>query len=84
MRIITVQELTRYIKTLIEKEYLLANIWVKGEISNFKAHSSGHLYFTLKDNYSSIKVVMFRSKQVAALSAPKWKRRDCKRVCFCL
>jgi len=62
MRIITVQELTRYIKTLIEKEYLLANIWVKGEISNFKAHSSGHLYFTLKDNYSSIKVVMFRSR----------------------
>lgn len=62
MRIITVQELTRQIKTLIEKEHLLANVWVKGEISNFKAHSSGHLYFTLKDDYSSVKVVMFRSR----------------------
>jgi exodeoxyribonuclease VII large subunit len=62
MRIITVQELTRHIKSLIEKEHLLANIWVKGEISNFKAHSSGHLYFTLKDDYSSVKVVMFRSR----------------------
>jgi exodeoxyribonuclease VII large subunit len=62
MRILKVQELTRYIKTLIEKDHLLANVWVKGEISNFKAHSSGHLYFTLKDDFTCVKVVMFRSK----------------------
>lgn len=62
MRILTVHELTRHIKTIIEKDHLLLNIWVKGEISNFKAHSSGHLYFTLKDDLSCVKVVMFRSK----------------------
>ena len=62
MRILTVQELTKYIKSLLEKDYLLANAWVKGEISNFKAHSSGHFYFTLKDEASCVKVVMFRSR----------------------
>ncbi len=62
MRIITVSELTRHIRELIDKDYLLANVWVSGEISNFKAASSGHCYFTLKDNHSCLKVVMFRSK----------------------
>lgn len=62
MRVLTVRELTRHIKNLIEKDYLLANIWVKGEISNFKAASSGHIYFTLKDDSSCLKVVMFRSR----------------------
>lgn len=62
MRILTVQELTKHIKSLLEKDYLLANAWVKGEISNFKAHTSGHFYFTLKDEASCVKVVMFRSR----------------------
>ncbi len=62
MRILTVEELTRHIKDIIDNDYLLANVWVKGEISNFKAASSGHLYFTLKDNAGTLKVVMFRSK----------------------
>ncbi|MDD4237832.1 MAG: exodeoxyribonuclease VII large subunit [Desulfotomaculaceae bacterium] len=71
MRIITVHELTRHIKTLIEKDQLLVNVWVKGEISNFKAHSSGHLYFTLKDDLSCVKVVMFRSKSRLLPFQPK-------------
>ncbi|MFX4260967.1 exodeoxyribonuclease VII large subunit [Pelotomaculum propionicicum] len=62
MRILTVRELTQHIKNIIDKDYLLANVWVKGEISNFKAASSGHFYFTLKDSASTLKVVMFRSK----------------------
>lgn len=62
MRVLTVQELTRHIKMLLEKDYLLANVWVRGEISNFKPASSGHFYFTLKDDCSSLKVVMFRSR----------------------
>jgi exodeoxyribonuclease VII large subunit len=45
--------------THIEREY--ADIWVEGEISNFRAHDSGHLYFTLKDQNAQIRVVMFRS-----------------------
>lgn len=71
MRILTVHELTKHIKTIIEKDNLLLNIWVKGEISNFKAHSSGHLYFTLKDDLSCIKVVMFRSKNRLLPFQPK-------------
>ncbi|MCL6636073.1 MAG: exodeoxyribonuclease VII large subunit [Peptococcaceae bacterium] len=62
MRVLTVQELNQYIKALIEKDYLLANVWVKGEISNFKAAASGHLYFTVKDDSGCLKVVMFRSR----------------------
>ncbi|RJQ26093.1 MAG: exodeoxyribonuclease VII large subunit [Peptococcaceae bacterium] len=58
----TVRELTEHIKSLLDNDYLLANVWVKGEISNFKQAVSGHLYFTLKDEFSSLKVVMFRSR----------------------
>ncbi|TEB06664.1 Exodeoxyribonuclease 7 large subunit [Pelotomaculum schinkii] len=71
MRILTVHELTKHIKTLVEKDHLLVNVWVKGEISNFKAHSSGHLYFTLKDDLSCVKVVMFRSKSRLVPFQPK-------------
>lgn len=57
---LTVSELNLYIKELIEGTSELNNIVVKGEISNFKHHSSGHMYFTLKDNESKIKCVMFK------------------------
>jgi exodeoxyribonuclease VII large subunit len=56
---------------MIEKDYLLANVWVKGEISNFKAASSGHFYFTLKDSCSTLKVVMFRSKSRSLVFRPE-------------
>jgi len=61
-RIYSVNEVTSYIRALLEADTRLANLWVKGEISNFKCHSSGHLYFTLKDSSASIKCVMFRSR----------------------
>ena len=70
MRILTVRELTQHIKNIIDQDYLLANVWVKGEISNFKAAASGHFYFTLKDNYSTLKVVMFRSKSRSLVFSP--------------
>ncbi|NLM43136.1 MAG: exodeoxyribonuclease VII large subunit, partial [Clostridiales bacterium] len=50
-----------YIKQLLEKDYLLSHIYIKGEISNFKIHTSGHAYFSLKDKRSRIKCVMFKS-----------------------
>ncbi len=50
-----------YIKSLIEEEVQLQDFYVCGEISNFKNHSSGHLYFTLKDEQSEIKAVMFKT-----------------------
>jgi len=71
VRVLSVQELTRHIKTIFESDYLLANICVKGEISNFKSASSGHFYFTLKDELSSLKVVMFRSRSRAVPFRPE-------------
>ncbi|MFZ5596588.1 MAG: exodeoxyribonuclease VII large subunit [Bacillota bacterium] len=62
MKVLTVGELTRYIKGIFERDHLLANLWVKGEISNYKAAGSGHVYFTLKDRAGCIRSVMFRSR----------------------
>jgi len=55
----TVRELVAAVRTRLEHEY--TDTWVEGEISNFRAHDSGHLYFTLKDETAQIRVVMFRS-----------------------
>ena len=57
---LTVTELNRYIKDLVDINPPLGDIYIKGEISNFKAHSSGHYYFSLKDSDSVLKAVMFR------------------------
>ena len=58
---ITVQELNRYIKEKVDGDEFLNNVYVKGEISNFKLHYTGHMYFTLKDENSLIKCIMFKS-----------------------
>ncbi len=58
--ILTVSELTRQIKGVLELGF--TNVWIQGEISNFKLHSSGHLYFSLKDEQSQISAVMWRSR----------------------
>ena len=57
---ITVTQLNEYLKNLFAADRNLQNVCVSGEISNFKRHSSGHLYFTLKDEESVISAVMFR------------------------
>jgi len=56
---LTVTALTKYIKRKIDLDQHLQNIWLKGEISNFKHHSRGHMYLTMKDEYSRIQSVMF-------------------------
>lgn len=58
---ITVTQLTRYIKYRIDNDVNLNEVFLKGEISNFKAHSRGHYYFTLKDDGSRINAIMFAS-----------------------
>ena len=60
-RIATVSQINNYIKALLDQMPVLQNIWIKGEISNFKRHSSGHLYLTLKDGGAVLKAVMFRN-----------------------
>lgn len=58
---ITITDLNKYIKDKIAGDEYLQNVYVKGEISNFKNHYTGHLYFTLKDETSLIKCIMFKS-----------------------
>ena len=58
---ITVTELNAYVKERFEEDEYLNNVLVKGEISNFKHHYTGHMYFTLKDENSLIKCVMFKT-----------------------
>jgi exodeoxyribonuclease VII large subunit len=55
----TVGEITRYLKDLITNDIFLSSVYISGEISNLKLHSSSHIYFTLKDENCSIKAVMF-------------------------
>ncbi|HML25070.1 MAG TPA: exodeoxyribonuclease VII large subunit, partial [Aggregatilinea sp.] len=63
----TVHQITLYIRDLFDLDLTLQNVWVEGEISNFKQAASGHLYFTLKDANSELTCVMWRS-QAAQLS----------------
>ena len=59
-QILSVSDINKYVKSLFENDPLLPEVSVRGEITNFKAHYTGHLYFTLKDEYSTIKCVMFK------------------------
>lgn len=58
---VSVTQLTQYIKSLLDRDEILSQVCVRGELSNYKAHSSGHQYFTLKDEGAVISCVMFRS-----------------------
>ena len=60
MKVYTVGQVTRYLSNLVDQDYLLQRISIKGEISNCKYHSMGHIYFSLKDENSSMPCVMFR------------------------
>lgn len=61
MKVYTVSQINNYIKRILENDVLLSDVYIEAEISNFKAHTSGHLYFTLKDSGAAINAVMFRS-----------------------
>ena len=56
---ISIGQLTRYIKYKVDNDPNLDQVFIKGEISNFKAHSRGHYYFTIKDEEARINAVMF-------------------------
>lgn len=60
-KIATVSQINGYVKKILDHNIILNNVWIKGEISNFKHHYSGHLYITLKDEGGVLKAVMFRS-----------------------
>ena len=58
---LNISDLNNYIKNILDKDSFLNKVYLKGEISNFKNHTRGHLYFTLKDDNSRISAVMFQS-----------------------
>ena len=58
--VFTVTQVNQYVKGLLDRDRVLASLFVRGEISNYKAHSSGHHYFSLKDSGGTIQCVMFR------------------------
>jgi len=68
-RILTVSEITRSIKRVLEEGF--ADVSVQGEISNFKQHSSGHLYFTLKDEGAQLQAVMWRGRAMSLFFTPQ-------------
>lgn len=72
MNVITVTQLNTYLKSIIDSDLNLKNIFVVGEISNFKHYfKSGHMYFTLKDDTSQLKAVMFSSNAVRLRFKPE-------------
>lgn len=71
MLILSVTQINRYISFKFKDDKKLSGVMIKGEISNFTAHRSGHFYFTLKDNESSIKAVMFKSHAVNVKFMPE-------------
>ncbi|BDR67355.1 exodeoxyribonuclease 7 large subunit [Clostridium tetani] len=61
IKVLSVTDINNYIKNTMDNDFILNNASIRGEISNFKIHSSGHVYFSMKDQWSKINCVMFRS-----------------------
>ena len=68
---ITVTALNQYVKQLLDRDRVLANVLVRSEISNYKVYPSGHHYFSLKDAESSIRCVMFRREALSLRFRPE-------------
>ncbi len=70
-QVLSVTELNEFLKMLMESNPLLSHVTVRGEISNFKAHGSGHLYLTLKDSEGQLRAVMFRGNAMRLQFRPE-------------
>ena len=66
MRIVGVSELTGYLKSLLEEDYSLQDTWIRGEITNYSQSGAGHRYFSIKDEYSALRCVLFRGQSFGA------------------
>ena len=70
-QVLTITQISEYIRSLMDRDGLLNSVAVKGEISNYKAYPSGHHYFTLKDEGGALKCVMFRTQAVRLRFRPE-------------
>jgi len=71
IKVITVTALNGYIKKIVDSDFILKNANVKGELSNVKIHGSGHIYFSLKDEFGKINCVMFKSQAYKLKITPR-------------
>lgn len=71
MRVLSVLEITAYLKELIEYDPVLSDIWVRGEVTNFSRSAAGHIYFSLVGDNIQISCVLFRGKQMGLLAIPR-------------
>ncbi len=69
--VFTVRQLTRYVRTLLSRDRTLQDVSVRGEISDLTRHVSGHIYFTLKDEFSQLRCVLFRAEAEALTFTPE-------------
>ena len=69
--VLTITQISEYIRSMMDQDALLTSLAVKGEISNYKVYPSGHHYFTLKDEGGALKCVMFRSSAVKLKFRPE-------------
>ena len=70
-KVLTISQINEYIRSIMDNDNLLINVAVKGEISNYKVYPSGHHYFTLKDDGSALKCVMFRGNSAKLRFKPE-------------
>ncbi|HEY5583939.1 MAG TPA: exodeoxyribonuclease VII large subunit [Ruminiclostridium sp.] len=70
-KVYSVSDINNYIKQLVSNDGILSRLFVRGEISNFKHHYTGHMYFTIKDENSVLKCVMFKSQASTIKFAPQ-------------
>jgi len=68
LKIFSVSQVNSYIKNIITQDYMLKSITIRGEVSNCKYHSLGHIYFSLKDETGSLPAVMFKGNAATGLS----------------
>ena len=70
-KLYTVNEIVRYINNMVRSDYVLKNVSIKGEVSNCKYHSSGHIYFSVKDELASVSCIIYRSSVPSLTMRPE-------------
>ncbi|MEX1157586.1 MAG: exodeoxyribonuclease VII large subunit, partial [Thermomicrobiales bacterium] len=71
MRVLSVAEITSYIRELVEYDPILSDVWIRGEVSNFSRSAAGHMYFCMTSDDVQVNCVLFRGNQHGILAIPR-------------